>query len=533
MKKIGIVVCAAAVAAVAAAGCSGGDKNAPSPAQTAGAGSAFNQTGYPVVNEKITLKMMGPKAAIHGPWDKMDLFTEMEKLTNIHFEFDTPAAETFAEKKNLTFAGNELPDVFFGGPLTPKDEVTYGKQGLLIPLETLIDKYAPNLKRILEQKPEVRSAITAPDGHIYALPQVNDVPGDLTTKMWINKQWIANVGLKMPSTVDELYTVLKAFKEKDPNGNKKADEMPLTSIRIADVRPAILAAYGLLGTNAVNETDGSMAYYPTQPGYKEYLAFMRKLYAEGLLDNESFTQTTQQLNAKGKDNILGAFVGAAAFTVVPEERNAEYELLPPLTSAVNSKAVWPKASNVIRGLFAITSANKHPEATIRWIDHLYSDEGSVLVIFGKEGEGYKWLDAGKTRWERTWPEGMNPEEYRGGKVTPAAGVQVPTIRKLDFLSKRANDQIIGPIAEQVDAKYVKVWKEAFPLVYFSEEQQKRVNVLEADLNTYVEQMEAKFITGKEPLDNWDKYVDTIKKMGLDEYLKIHQDAYAAWKKNSK
>ncbi|MCQ6561645.1 extracellular solute-binding protein [Paenibacillus mendelii] len=540
MKKTFMMFLMLTLVAVSILGCSNNPKEegnsdgktTTAPDKEAGKPDKFNATGYPIVNEKITLNLMGPKVPIHGPWDQMDLFTEMEKLTNIQIQFNTPNSDVYQEKKNLAFASGELPDVFFGGPLTPKDEVTYGGQGLLIPLETLIENCAPHFKKILDENPEVRSAITAPDGHIYALPQVNEVPGDLTTKMWINKEWLKKVGLSMPTTVDELYGVLKAFQEKDPNGNGSADEIPLTSGRLGDIRPAILAAFGLISDSFVNENDGKLVYYPTAPGYKEYIAFMRKLYDEKLLDNETFTQTSQQLNAKGMDNQLGSFVNAAPFVVVSEERNDEFELMGPLTSTINSKPVWPKVSSVMRGLFAITKTNPNPEAAIRWVDHLYSDEGSILVIFGKEGEGYKWLDDQKTSWERTWPEGMNPEEYRGGRVTPAAGTFVPTIRQLDFLSKRANDNIIGPIAAQVEAKYVNVWKEAFPLVYFSDDQQKRISILEADLKTYVEQMEAKFVTGMEPLDNWDKYVSTLERMGVAEYLQIHQEAYDLWKKTN-
>jgi putative aldouronate transport system substrate-binding protein len=264
------------------------------------------------------------------------------------------------------------------------------------------------------------------------------------------------------------------------------------------------------------------------------VAYLNKLHKEGLLDNESFAQSSQQLTAKGNSGNLGVFdSGGGAFTIVGTDKNDHYTLIPPLLSPSNSTLIFPKKSNLIRGLFSITNKNKAPEATMRWIDYLYTDEGSVLAVFGKENEGWKWLDAGKTSWERVTPQGMQPEEYRGGKVTPDAGVSVPTIRLQDFLAKRANSGQIGQVDVEVDNKIIKHWKESFPLVYFKEAEQTRVNILEADMKPYIEQMEAKFITGSESLDNWSKYIDTLKKMGADEYLKLHQDAYDTWKKGNK
>ena len=140
-----------------------------------------NETGMPIVNEKITLKVMGSKGPLQGPWDQLYVFEAMEKMTNIHLEFDTPPSQNYQEKKNIMFASGEYPDVFFGGLLTSQDEVMYGEQGILVPLEGYIDTYAPNLKKIFEKYPDVKKSITTMDGHIYALPYVGDVNWELTT----------------------------------------------------------------------------------------------------------------------------------------------------------------------------------------------------------------------------------------------------------------------------------------------------------------------------------------------------------------
>lgn len=491
----------------------------------------FNETGYPIVPEKITLEMMGSKNAIHGPWEEMHLFTEMEKMTNISFKFNTPPQDSYEERKNLSFASMELPDVFFGGKLSKYDEMIYGGQGILIPLNDLIDKYAPNIKKLLDENPDIRGSITTPDGNIYSLPRVNTVPRDMTTKMWIYQVWLDELGLDMPTTTEEYYNVLKAFKEKDPNGNGQADEIPLSSNnKMQDIKGTLLGAFGYLGSNPVNVQEDKVVYYPVQDGYQEYLKFMNRLWAEDLIDKDSYAQTAQEFTAKGKNMVLGSYVHAGPHVVVPTDNALDYPVVPPLTSEFNDKKMWPKSSNIENGAFAITNQNEHPEATMRWIDYLYSDEGTILASYGIEGTDWKWSDNSEY-WERILPEeGMNPEEYRGGKVTPQAGTTIATIWNADFVLKQ--DSVFGRhIDSGVEEQYMDYWQIPFPQTYFTEEQEKRINVIESDLDTYIEQMEAKFITGAEPFSKWEDYVKTIERMGLAELVDIYQEAYDTWKSN--
>ena len=114
----------------------------------------LNSKGYPIVKQPITIKMMGSKTITHGPWEKMLVFQEVEKKTGIHIIWDTPPENIYMERKSIIFAANELPDAFFKGQLTSQELADYGSQGLLIPLNKLIDKYAPNVKKVLRQFPK-------------------------------------------------------------------------------------------------------------------------------------------------------------------------------------------------------------------------------------------------------------------------------------------------------------------------------------------------------------------------------------------
>lgn len=528
MKKILSIVIALMLILSTLSGCESRKQTNSNQSDDKKAAENLNLTGFPIVNNKITLKIMGPKASIQAPWDQMDVFKEMEKKTNIHFEFDTPPAESYQEKKNLAFASGQLPDIFFArDSINPDDEATYGSQGTLVPIEDLIKKYAPDIENIFNKFPNIRKSITCADNHIYSLPSGTDLPMNLTVKMWINQEWLNNVGLKMPSNVDELYNVLKAFKEDDPNKNGKSDEIPMSSVKLDDIRSGILSAFGFVDSREAVK-NGKVIFVPIEQGYKEYLTYMNKLYKEGLLDNETFSQTSQQMTAKGNQGRVGLFANAGPFLTVKAEDNDKYPALPPLTSSVNSQKMWPKNPEATVTAFAITNKNKYPEASIRWVDYLYTEEGSILFHNGIEGKHWKWVDVnGERQWERITPEGKaNPEEWRA-TATPNCGTGTPEIWSKDFAEKQ-KDPLNAFIRKEVAEKYEPSFKEIFPQIRFKPDEQKQLTALETDLNTYVAQMEGKFISGNIPMSEWDEYVKNIKKMNLDKVLSIYQTGYDRW-----
>lgn len=500
----------------------------------AGTDANLNLEGFPIVKEKISLTMMGSKAATQGPWEQMDFFKEMEELTNISFQFDTPPSEGYAERKNLAFASGEYPDVFFAGSLTESDETNYGKQGILIPLEELIEEYAPHISALFNKYPDIKKSVTAADGHIYALPQVTELAHNITKKTWINGKWMTALGLaKAPETTEELYDVLKAFKEGDANGNGQGDEIPLSAPKIDDVRVPLLAAFGLrsaAGNNGwFDVRDDQVKFIPIEEGFKQYLLYARKLFQENLLDNEIFSHTNQQFTAKGKANTIGVFVVSAPHSLLDLKTDEEIMSNPPLapmTSAFNQTKMYPLGSTTRRGTFAITNKNQYPEATIRWVDYLYSQEGGILLNSGIEGKGWKWTDASQTKWQRIAAEGKTAEETRATH-TPESGSTPPIFKDKEFHYK-IDDPVVQWLHQISEQYYMPVARENFPLVYFTDDEQKRLNALVNDINTYVTQMEAKFIMGAEPMENWDSYLKRLDQMKLAEYVTIYQSAYDRW-----
>jgi len=483
----------------------------------------MNATGYPIVKQPITIKVMGQKSATHGEWKDMKLFTNMEKITGIHMEFDTPIQSAYLEKKNLALASGDVPDVFLAGVINVNDEEAYGPQGMFLPLEGYVDKYAPTLKKTFDQIPEAKKMSIATDGHMYSLPYIADTKTRASVILYFNMDWLSNVGMKKPTNVDEFYNVLKAFKEKDPNKNGKQDEIPLSYFKSATA-----AFTGQSGGVGFDVKDDKVVYNPIDPNFKDFVTYMNKLWSEGLIDKDMFTQTVQQMSAKYKEGKMG-ISSTSLSNVVVAGQPANYELIPPLTSSKNSKLVAPKLNFTSTGSFVITNKCKYPEAMMRWIDVMYksTDEAvnglsGMMNFLGEYGVDWTLSADKKTYTRMSAVAGMNPTEYQNKFIAPQSFGNVSTSAVPD------NDALLLIKAVESDKQYHPYMKEAFPSLRYKAADQERLTLLENDLNTYVEQMLAKFIVGDEPLTKYDEFQSKIKKdLKIDEIIKIRQGAYDA------
>ena len=113
------------------------------------------ETGFPIVEEKITLKGFSRLEPQNGPYEEMTLWKDYEEMTNIHIEWETPGLDNVKERKNLIMASGEVPDFFIKGVLTEGDILKYGQAGVILSLEDLIDKWAPNVKKMFERLGEL------------------------------------------------------------------------------------------------------------------------------------------------------------------------------------------------------------------------------------------------------------------------------------------------------------------------------------------------------------------------------------------
>lgn len=483
-----------------------------------------SSAGFPIVKDPVKLKMFTRIAPSNGPFKDMPVFKDFEKMSNVQVEFIEAPTDGFPEKKNLLFASNELPDAMYRSGLTQLEAIKFGAGGQLIPLEKLIDSYAPNLKKLMEAYPEIRSAITTPEGHIYAIPGIVTVNSARTDKRWMNQAWLKKLNLKEPETTDELYEVLKAFREKDPNGNGKQDELPMTARNDKlSVVTQMAGSFGLdlqFGYN-INLDNDKVNIWMGSDRNKELLMYLNKLYSEKLLDQELFTQKEAQYLAKQGSGNTGFFFDQTNNPMLETKVATQYTGIAPVKGP-HSDRMQSNAAPVPRdfGAFAITPVNKYPEATMRWIDYFYSDEGSTLLRFGRKGENYE-LREGIPYYTDAFLATGNQS-----KITPYAGGGAPHLIS-EKVASYINPLQVQEAQKKLDPYMPKV-KFAPPM--FDEQTAQKINMLRNDIDKYYEEQSTKFIVGALSFDKWGEFQATLKKMKIDELQQLYQATYDNLKK---
>lgn len=432
---------------------------------------------------------------------------------------ELPPAE-IGEKGNLIMSSGDYPEVLYKCGSLNLDE--YGLEGVLIPLEDLIREYAPNLCAVLDER-NGWNDITASDGHVYSLPHVQ--PGYLTGWgdgcLWINKAWLDRLSLEEPRNMEELYEVLKAFKENDANGNGDPDdEIPLTFL---DWNLRAWLSYLGDGLHYSDRycaiMDGELVYYPLTEGFRDkYLAYFAKLYEEGLLDKNGFTQTQDQQTAIGGSAEVYGVMFASSPTYAPETSKTNY-----VTLKFDEKT-YPLNTGIGIGGLAITDKCENPEVIIAWADYFYTEEGGILARMGVEGESYAMNDDG------TYTNiDDNPKyESRIFQCTLMGYAQLPVLIPDLYFNP-------SPVDSPVQAHYEKerfneggVFSKGVlvPTLKFTEEENKVLSAEGADISAYIGNYSAQVITGTVSLeDTWEDFQSTLKEMGVEKLEGVYKAAY--------
>lgn len=414
----------AAMAASMLAGCGGqgGTEQAAAEKDM----SYFNETGYPIVNEPIELNVMVAVGPMSGDFNEMPVFKDLEERTGIKINFEQVSPTAWAERKNLALASQDMPDIIIGGigGMSDSEVNKYSSQGIIVELNDYIDKYAPNFKKLLGEKPDLDAVIRNPEGKIYGLPFYQElISEEIPDNLFINKKWLDALNLEVPTTTEEYYEVLKAFKTQDPNGNGVADEIPLSyraNQRLTG-ELSLFGSFGVLDNDAhLMIEDGKVLFSPAQEGYKEGIEYMNRLYTEGLIDPEVFTQDQSQYIGKGQaeEEIVGSFIIFNDENYVGIDRAYnDYTALLPLKGP-DGDQLWNKyATGYDTNAFIITKNNKYPEASVRWADEFFTVETSMQAIQGEVGVNLEYND-GKYKIMDA-PEGSSVNEMRS-KTCPAS-----------------------------------------------------------------------------------------------------------------
>jgi putative aldouronate transport system substrate-binding protein len=484
----------------------------------------LNQTGFPIVKEPVSMTVFGSRDPNQAPWRDILIFKEYEKLTNVKMDYQEVASQGFAERKNLLFASNELPDVFVRAAFTPLEIAMYGTTSKqLIPLDELIEKHAPNVRKLLEAYPEIRKELTAPDGHIYTLPTIrNTVTTRMGFKQWINKEWLSKLGLKAPTTPDEYVEVLKAFRDQDPNGNGKPDEIPLGLREPSSVYVTLAGSWGLENNMGyqINIENNKVNIWLTDERFKDYLQFLNKLYREKLLWVDYYKKDLPKWRSNLANETFGLFYMPFSDVFLSIENN--YEGFAPIKGPKGDQK-WIDYGTPVdtAGAFAISSLNKNPEVAVRWVDYFYSDEGSLFARYGIEGETYtKKTDGTPVIMDKIAKDSR-------GFMTALGEINLVPGGGFPHLMNEKTEGIVSSDKTKEAAKVLEPFlpKTIYPAPIFDRETSDRLMVLKQDIDKFKDETVTKFILGELSFDKWDEYVNTLKKIGIEELEKTYQKAF--------
>ena len=564
-KTAAIVLAVSMAVSLAACGKQAGETgNAGSAANTENTGSAdtqassgtgsveVNETGYPITSEEITVTAAGPMPSGCEDWSQLAVIDEYANRLGIRLDCDFYETD-WETQLTLKVAGDELPDMLIGCSMNVSDVNEWGGEGYFLDLSQYMD-LMPNLKAYFDQYPELEAYCTTSDGHIYGLPKLKVDMTDRLTRSFINKQWLDNLGLSMPTSIDEYYDVLVAFKEQDANGNGDPDdEIPLLftsdSGGYTALEKTLLDAYGIFTTdpNYVLQADesGKVELANINDTYKEYLKFMHRLYAEGLMEQEAFTITGDEITTKQQGDVYGSFgCGSAPFVMANKDisYDANWMALSGMSSELHPKREASIASPVQNSILVAVNGNtEYPEALARFIDYFYTEEGMLSATKGYEGVTFDMVQddlLGKEVPQMRVPDGYTSGEefrYKGAVLNEALNL---VERNIDRQAMFESDREVLENPEFVEqygwaARVIDAFKadgvtgvEAYPVVSYTSDEVEERGAVYKDITTYLKQARAQFITGELDLDkDWDTYVNTLNQMNLGRLLEIEQAAY--------
>lgn len=489
-------------------------------------------------NSIINVKMAGMRQDNHTPFANSPYFKDMEDKTKVHIDWiDWPQSQ-LKEKRNLAFASGTLPDAFYGSfILDGPDVVKYGNEGFFADLTPYLnDTYMPNFMAACKDRPDILPAITAPDGKVYALPSILETPFDDTNDtLVINTEWLKKVGKEMPTTTDELFDVLMAFKQAgDLNGNGRNDEIPLTFV-FNQGNMGLFSFMGYTGLCYNNQharmarKNGEVVFVPGTEEFKEWVTFMHKLYKNGLVDPEAFTMKNAAFNAKTQTNeptcgVISAWSAEKINAPIKGNdpyKDGVYQYISPLNGPNGVTPKWCLRTTPANRqfAFAINADSKYIEQLVRWADTQYDPKTSFAAKYGKEGKHYEFVNDNGDYKPLLKEDGKSYTEQEIAEYSPSKDALFIVLAKNFRSIKPQNVQGKAKAHEVYEAYLDHDFVRAYPLQ--TPEEVEQISIIMPDMKTYVDNQTAKFITEGGIEEGWDAYIKGLKNIKIDEYVRLY------------
>jgi putative aldouronate transport system substrate-binding protein len=502
---------------------------------------------FPLSDETVELTILIPSNIYVASFEDNAFTRWYEEKTNVHITWQIVPDEERDTALNLRLASGDYPDILMSFRPSLAVQELYGGQGTFLALNDYIEQHGVEFNRMVEQYPLTLRTITASDGNIYSLPYVNDCfHCAQDKKMWIYQPFLDALGMDMPQTTEEYLAYLRGCLEQDVNGNGEADELPLASGTGSwndQLDLFFMNAFTFNpGEPYVFVDNGNVAVSYNQDGWRQGTAYLAGIYAEGLMDPESFTQNNEQLVAKGNSEtpIVGSAPGGSWGVFVtwtaddPSGRWADFTLMPALEGPEGVR--WSAYNPYLpyaTGDFIITDRCENPDIAFRWADGLYDLETTLRSVQGELGVNWDWAtpgqigsdgqqaiwdsipveadsgEASSTAWVQTGPS------YRSARVRFGEAVDDPAMLRynLDTITK----EVLEPYRQPAE-----MW---IPPMSFTQDEAQVIAEAEATIVPFVQQRFAEWVTGNRDVDeDWESYLEELNGLGVETYIATYQQA---------
>jgi putative aldouronate transport system substrate-binding protein len=470
-----------------------------------------------------------------------------EQRTNVRIEWEVVETDDAPTVLRTRLLAGELPDMFLGFNAAPATIAPFTGSDRLVDLAPLVASDAPLFTEVAAAVPEARSVIADASDAIWSLPRVDQrVHLGYPRKLFIYRPWLETLGLQMPATTDEFRNVLIAFRDLDPNGNGRNDQISLSgSVSMAGGEPDVPIMNAFVfnpGAPYIYVQDGEVTASYVQEGWREGIAYLRDLFDQRLIDRDAFTQRGSDLRAKtGRSTPQVGVAAGIDWSVITSwnpadtsQRWAEYALMPALKGP-SGQAYAPFNPNfaVTPGSLLVTTACADPALACRWADGLYDLETTLRSVEGPLDKAWRWamdgevgIDGKPAIWARMNAQQAEGEpafgwagsgpSYRSSKLVAGAVPQAPDPERtdLDILS----DAVLGP-ARQPDDWWM-------PALYPTADQAVTIASAETMIMPYVRDALIRWVTGEGDVGGeWQGFRDYLDSVGVNEYLAAYQAAY--------
>ena len=491
-------------------------------------------------SEKTTLTFYTPLGSkvseVLTTWDDIACWQYVQEKFNVDIEFQHPAVGSESESFSLMLTSNALPDVIcadwrgFQGVGAQKAI----DDGLILPLNDLIDAHAPDFKEMMDENPEWKRQATTDEGTYYCFPYIYQTRlANSFVGFQIRQDWLDKLDLAMPTTVDEWAAVLTAFRDEDPNGNGQKDEIPFSPSPNHNRISVFKLAFGLSPyfNGFYLDADKKVQHTYLSPAYEQYLTTMAEWYAQGLIDPEYVTIDRNGLTAKVTGNLVGATFAGYGMGFLGNWTNIMRKAGDENFFLVGS--VYPKASDgVTHGYsdlfvtnvgYAVSADCKIADKVVEIFNYFYSPEGHLVMNFGPDETVYEIADG-------------KPAYRESALIIGNSGLPIDSV--LIQYGMACNG---GPMVQ--DEAYSRLVVSTFegqavaaenymqantdwmiPAISHTTEESGEISSIITDMETLMSEYETKVIMGLESVENLPKMIEALHGMGIDQALAVKQAA---------